>query len=101
MLDSLPEVKHWIRNVAKHPDAFYLPLAQNKFYPDYVAELNDGRIFVVEYKGEGWVDTGDTERKRSVGAKWEQVSGGKGLFLIVEKEHDGLGMREQMVEKVG
>jgi len=99
MLDSLPDVKHWIRNVAKHPEAFYLPLADGKFYPDYVAELNDGRIFVVEYKGGLTADTGDTERKRSVGAKWEQVSNGKGLFLIVEKEHDGRGMREQMLAK--
>jgi len=58
MLDSLPQVKHWIRNVSKHPDAFSLPLSQNNFYPDFIAELNDGRIFVVEYKGELTADTG-------------------------------------------
>lgn len=100
MLDSLPNVKHWVRNVAKHRDAFYLPLASGKFYPDYIAELKDGRIFVVEYKGDLTADTGDTERKRSVGAKWEEVSDGKGVFLIVEKERDGMGMREQMIDKL-
>ena len=50
-LDSLPDVKYWIRNVARHPESFRLPLATGWFYPDFVALLNDGRLLVVEYKG--------------------------------------------------
>ncbi len=55
-LDSLAEVDVWVRNVARHPDSFCLPRVGGRFYPDFVARLNDGRIFVVEYKGgaSGW-----------------------------------------------
>ena len=42
-IDSLPAVEYWIRNVARHPNSFYLPTATGKFYPDFVALLNDGR----------------------------------------------------------
>ena len=53
MLDSLNDkVELWIRNVAKHVNSFWLPLASGFFYPDFVAKLKDGRILSVEYKGE-------------------------------------------------
>lgn len=100
MLDSLSEVKHWVRNVARHPDAFWLPTASGKFYPDFVAELADGRIFVVEYKGAHLTDAADTDEKRAIGALWEKASGGKGLFLMAEKQVDGKDVRGQMLAKV-
>ena len=50
-LDSLSEVKFWLRNVARHPNSFWLPTSTDKFYPDFVALLNDGRLLVAEYKG--------------------------------------------------
>lgn len=100
MLDSLPEVKHWIRNVPKHPSAFYLPTASGKFYPDFVAQLTDGRILVVEYKGAHLSDAADTDEKRAIGALWEKASEGKGLFLMAEKQVDGKDVRNQMLAKV-
>lgn len=99
-LDSLPDVKHWIRNVARHPNAFWLPTATGKFYPDFVAELKDGRILVVEYKGAHLADAAATDEKRAVGALWEKVSGGRGLFLMAEKEINGLDVRQQLICKV-
>lgn len=99
-LDSLSEVKHWIRNVAKHPSAFWLPTASGRFYPDFVAELKDGRILVAEYKGAMLATGDDTDEKRAVGALWEQASARKGLFLVVEKEVDGRNMREQITNKI-
>jgi hypothetical protein len=42
-LDSLPQVTFRIRNVARDPQSFWLPTASDKFYPDFVAQLNDGR----------------------------------------------------------
>ena len=33
VIDSLPGLKHWVRNVAKHPRSFCLPTASDKFYP--------------------------------------------------------------------
>ena len=50
VIDSLPQVTYWIRNVARHPESFWLPTATDKFYPDFVARLADGRLLVVEYK---------------------------------------------------
>ncbi|MGB5298434.1 MAG: hypothetical protein WBN08_19120 [Thiogranum sp.] len=45
-------MKYWIRNLVKRDHAsFWLPLAHGEFYPDFVCELNDGRMLVVEYKG--------------------------------------------------
>jgi len=76
-IDSLPQVDFWARNVARHRDAFYLPRATEKFYPDFVAKLKDGRIFVVEYKGERDAISPETDEKRAVGELWER-SGGDG-----------------------
>lgn len=98
-LDSLPQVKHWIRNVPRHPQAFWLPTASGRFFPDFVAELLDGRILVIEYKGAHLADAADTDEKRTIGALWEKTSQGKALFLMVEKLVDGRDMRAQMFEK--
>jgi type III restriction enzyme len=98
-LDSLPdeELKHWVRNVAQHPNAFWLPLAGHRFYPDFIAELTDGRLLVVEYKGEPYVTNDDTKEKVAVARKWEEAMGGEGLFLLAEKVVEGMSPREQIM----
>ena len=100
MIDSLPQVKHWIRNVPRHPSAFWLPTALGRFYPDFVAQLTDGRILIVEYKGAHLSDAADTDEKRAIGALWEKASGGKGLFIMAERQTNGMGVREQLTAKV-
>lgn len=50
-LDRMDEVRYWIRNVEGKKTSFWLQLPHQKFYPDFVAMLTDGRILVVEYKG--------------------------------------------------
>ena len=100
-LDSLPGVKYWIRNVARHPESFWLPTATDKFYPDFVAMLNDGRLLVVEYKGAHIADGADTAEKRTIGELWQQKSNGKGLFLVVEKLLNGRDVYQQLIEKTG
>jgi type III restriction enzyme len=102
MLDSLPEVEFWIRNVAQNANSFWLPTASDKFYPDFVAKLKDGRLFVVEYKGALLAGSGvdDTNEKRLIGEKWERASGGKGLFAVIEKQLAGRNMRQQLIEKI-
>jgi type III restriction enzyme len=102
MLDSINEVEFWIRNVSQHGNSFRLPLASGNFYPDFVAKLKDGRIFVVEYKGELLAGSGidDTNEKRIVGEKWERASGRKGLFAVIEKQLAGRDMRQQLIDKI-
>ena len=93
-------MKYWVRNVSKHPESFWLPTATDKFYPDFVALLNDGRRFVVEYKGELMAKSSDIAEKRTIGELWERRSEGSGRFLVVEKELDGLDMRGQLERKI-
>ncbi|MCJ2186467.1 DEAD/DEAH box helicase [Novosphingobium beihaiensis] len=101
-LDNLPAdiLKHWVRNVSQHQDALWLPLAENRFYPDFVAELTDGRLLLIEYKGGHIVTSDDTKNKVAVGRLWEQTMNGKGLFLLVEKLVDGKPPREQILAKI-
>ena len=96
VIDSLPQVTYWIRNVAWHPASFWLPTAADRFYPDFVARLDDGRLFVVEYKGAHLAEGSDTAEKRTIGALWQRKSGGRGLFIVVEKEVDGKDVRHQV-----
>lgn len=98
VIDFLPGLKHWIRNVARHPRSFCLPTASGWFYPDFIAEMEDGRLLVVEYKGAHLAEGKDTAEKRAVGELWERESGG--LFIVVEKEVKGKDVREQLMEKI-
>mgnify|MGYP006173517469 CR=1 FL=1 len=82
-IDSLPQVKYWIRNlVRREHGSFWLPLAHGKFYPDFIVELTDGRMLVVEYKGEAYVTNDDSKEKNLIGEFWANQSGGKALFLM-------------------
>ena len=100
-LDSLPGVKYWIRNVARHPASFWLPTATDKFYPDFVSLLNDGRLLVVEYKGAHIADGTDAAEKRTIGELWEHKGAGQGLFIIAEKSVNGRDIYQQLIEKTG
>ena len=99
---ALKEVKHWVRNLAIQPRAsFWLPTATDRFYPDFVAELLDGRILVVEYKGDAYKTNDDSKEKWQIGRLWEEMSGGKGLFLMAEKrDAQGRDVHRQLAEKI-
>ena len=99
-LDSLKEVRFWLRNVARHQASFWLPTATDKFYPDFVAQLEDDRLLVAEYKGARDIKSDDTREKRTIGELWERRSHGKGLFIVVEKSKDGKDMRAQLAQKI-
>lgn len=100
-IDSLPGVKFWIRNVARHPASFWLPTASGKFYPDFVGMLEDGRSVVVEYKGSHIVEGSDTAGKRAVGELWECKSDGKCVFVLAEELVDGADTRAQILSRIG
>ena len=100
-IDCLPGLRYWIRNVARDPASFWLPTAAGRFYPDFVARLDDGRLLVIEYKGAFLTDEPETREKRAIGALWERESSGEGLFLMAEKMVGGKDVRRQLIEKIG
>lgn len=62
----------WLRNPVKR--GFSLPLAHQNFYPDFIVELIDGRILIVEYKGEQLKSNEDSKEKALIGNLWEKLS---------------------------
>jgi type III restriction enzyme len=95
VLDELSELKHWVRNLPRFPEfSFWLPTASDRFYPDFVAELHDGRLLVVEYKGEAYKSNDDSHEKRAIGEYWASLSGN--LFLMAVADDQGRGVKEQL-----
>lgn len=82
-IDGLPEVKYWVRNLSKKLSSFRLQTSKDWFYPDFVCKLVDGRILVVEYKGEHLYT--DAEEKRLAGQAWESRSHGRCLFIMITR----------------
>ena len=95
-IDAHPAVRFWLRNLAKHHRSFSLPLSHDSFYPDFVGELTDGRLFAVEYKGEHLRNTKDTLEKDAIGRLWAAKSGGKCLYATVFKSDGGLDVKGQL-----
>ena len=98
--ERIPEVKYWLRNISRHPASFKLPLAQGWTYPDFVAELNDGRLLVVEYKGAHLLNSAETKEKKLIGELWEKKMGGKGLYIMAVKDDKGRDVYAQLVGKI-
>ena len=81
--DALPEVKYWVRNLERQPlYSFWFQTLTDRFYPDFVCFLTDGRYLVVEYKGEHLWSADDAREKREIGELWETRSEGECLFII-------------------
>lgn len=101
-IDSNPHVKHWVRNVERQERAsFWLPTSTDLFYPDFVCELIDGRILVVEYKGAHLATNEDTREKAQIGAQWEKSSNGRCLFLMaLPKDDQGRDVTQQFEAKI-
>ena len=85
-IERNPHIKAWVRNTSKQPHSFWLQTSSDKFFPDFVALLNDGRVMVIEYKGAPYFTNDDSKEKRLIGDLWADRSGGKCLFLMIEKK---------------
>ena len=79
-IDAMPQVKFWLRNLARKPFSFRLQTSTDWFYPDFICQLADGRVLVVEYKGKFLYDNIDSAEKRAIGAVWASRSGERCLF---------------------
>ena len=84
-IEESPAVAYWVRNLDHGDGCFRLPKSSSYFYPDFVAELKDGRILVIEYKGKHLEDKQSEQEKRDIGRLWEARSGGRALFFRAVK----------------
>ncbi len=101
LIDQHALVRHWVRNVPQQEKfSFWLPTSTDYFYPDFVCELTDGRVFVVEYKG-AFLDNPDTAEKQRIGDLWARTSGGKCVFLMAYKERGGVNLAGQIGQAAG
>jgi len=86
-LETLPNIKFWIRN-RERKDPFYLQgWMRNKFYPDFVALTNSGNILALEWKGEDRVSNEDTKYKEEIAKVWENLGKGKLHFFLVQNKN--------------
>lgn len=82
-IDQMEEVEFWVRNLERQEKfSFWLQTATDKFYPDFVCKLKDGRYLVVEYKGADRWSNDDSKDKRRLGELLAMKSGGKCLFIM-------------------
>ena len=69
-------------------------------YPDFIAKLKDGRIFVIEYKGDDRYDHPKNQAKRAVGELWARKYPA-GLYLMPrEKDDAGRDIDEQIAHAI-
>ncbi len=97
-IDNHLKVKHWVRNLERDVEGtFWLPTSSGRFFPDFVCELKDGRILVVEYKGAHLRNVPSEIEKDQVGRLWAEKSAGKCLFLMAfEKDDRGRDVSGQL-----
>ncbi len=88
-LDNHPKIATWVRNTAKQRHSFWLQTSSDRFYPDFLALLTDGRVLALEYKGEHLASADDSKEKELIGQLWADRSGGKCLFLMVSGKRWG------------
>lgn len=101
-IDEHPMVRRWVRNLDSDPVAgFWLPTSGGRFYPDFVCELTDGRLLVAEYKGEHLRSMPKEIEKGQVGRVWAENSGGQALFAMLFKQHQGMGLSQQLHAVIG
>lgn len=94
-LDQNVKVKFWLRNADSNSESFRLPVSGGWFYPDFIGLLNDGRMFVVEYKGKQLLTNADTAEKTAVGALWASLDANC-LYATVSDGKDGKTTSQQI-----
>ncbi len=84
LIDEQGGVEWWVRNLERQQlYSFWLQTSTDRFYPDFVCKLKNGKILVVEYKGGHLADNPDTNEKERLGNLWAERSEGRCLFRMI------------------
>jgi type III restriction enzyme len=89
-LDRHPRVRSWVRNTDRQDTSFWLQTSSDRFYPDFLVLLDDGRYVAIEYKGKDRVTNDDSKEKDLIGKLWADRSGGQCLFLMITDRQFGV-----------
>ena len=79
------KIAFWVRNLVRREGAsFFLQKADGRFYPDFICQLPNGALLIVEYKGgNAWLNAADD---RLIGDLWANLSQGKGRFVMLKNK---------------
>lgn len=94
---QLEGVKFWVRNVECKRTSFSLQTGSDRFYPDFICQMDNGAVLAVEYKNSRDWALPENVEKRRLGELWEGRSNGK-CFFIMPKGKDFEGIRRKAVE---
>lgn len=81
-LETLPNIKFWVRSREKKDPFFIQGWKKNKFYPDFISVTKKNNIVALEWKGEDRVSNEDTQYKDEIGKIWESMSKNLHFFLV-------------------
>jgi type III restriction enzyme len=83
-IDGHPNVARWIRNTEHATQGgFWLPKSPGRFFPDFIVELKDGRIVLVEYKMGKLASDPEEQHKKAVGELWASRSDNRCRFAWI------------------
>ncbi|MFA6414051.1 MAG: DEAD/DEAH box helicase family protein [Syntrophales bacterium] len=94
---ELEGVKFWVRNVERKPTSFSLQTGSDRFYPDFLCQMENGAVLAVEYKNSRDWDLPENHEKRQLGELWERRSNGR-CFFIMPKGKDFADIRRKVEE---
>lgn len=96
LIDRHPRVRHWVRNLDTAPCGFALPTSRGHFYADFVAELVDGTVALLEFKGAHLLNDPYEIEKRQVGELWAARSEDRTRFGWLTMLQGGTGLAAQL-----
>jgi type III restriction enzyme len=100
VIDNHKQVKYWVRNLVSEQFGYWLPTAEGgRMYPDFVCQLQNDNIVLIEYKGGHIVSADEAKAKKRIGELWQRCGNGKGIFVMpTDAKHDpqGRGIQQQI-----
>ena len=101
-IDANPKVVSWLRNKDSDPRSFRLPMGGKTdwFYPDFIGELDDGRLFVLEYKGSLTGQSEDTIEKDAIGKLWAAQDPKKYVYATIYGDSKSGLSPERLLETI-
>ena len=78
-LTSMPNVRWWHRNISRQG---FCINGFVKHYPDFIVEMQSGKIVLIETKGDHLENT-ETRYKLELGRTWQNMAGSRFRYYMV------------------